>query len=348
MIDSSEPSQTLHGDRPALASAQALADRGALAEVAVERTRMPMVVTDPRQADNPIVLANGAFLKLTGYPAAEVIGRNCRFLQGVGTSAAAIEQIRSAIKDEREIDVEILNYRKDGSAFWNQLSLSPVHDDEGKLVYIFGSQIDVTELRKVQALEASERRLLREVDHRARNVLAVVGGIVRLSRVDDPRRYATAVEARVQVLAQAHTLLAEEGWRAVALDRIISQQVSSIGSDRITLEGPLVMAPALVVQPVSLVIHELVENAVTHGALSVPAGKVAVRWGGGSASGDFEIQWREVGGPALSPDAEPGFGSAMVSAMIERQLGGRVERAWGDGGLTVQIQVPGGPRLSGA
>jgi PAS domain S-box-containing protein len=132
--DTAGSSTSLHGDPPAASSAQGRADRNELAAVAVERTRMPMVVTDPRQPDNPIVLANKAFLDLTGYTAEEVIGRNCRFLQGGGTAAEAIDMIREALRAEREVDVEILNYRKDGSAFWNQLVLSPVHDDEGRLL----------------------------------------------------------------------------------------------------------------------------------------------------------------------------------------------------------------------
>ena len=341
MSDVVEPSPALHGDRPAAASAQGLVDRKALAEVAVERTRMPMVVSDPRQPDNPIVLANGAFLHLTGYTAGEVIGRNCRFLQGEGTSAAAVEAIRTALREEREIDVEILNYRKDGSAFWNQLSLSPVHDDKGRLLYVFGSQIDVTELRKVQTLEASEHRLLREVNHRARNVLAVVGGIVRLSRADDPEHYAAAIQERVQVLAQAHSLLAERGWREVSLEQVIRQQVDRSGPNSIRLRGPDIVVSALVVQPLSLVIHELLDNARAHGALSVPAGSVEVQWSAGADYGGFELRWREVGGPALSPDARRGFGTAMISGMIEKQLRGRVHRAWVDGGLTVTLSVPG-------
>ena len=139
-----EPATNLHGDTPAVASPHALADRKELALVAIERTRMPMVVTNPREEDNPIVLANKAFLDLTGYAAEEIIGRNCRFLQGPRSSRAAIDEIRAALADERDVDVEILNYRKDGSTFWNQLRLSPVHGDDGKLLYYFASQDDVS------------------------------------------------------------------------------------------------------------------------------------------------------------------------------------------------------------
>ncbi len=245
------------------------------------------------------------------------------------------------MRDEQDLEIEILNYRKDGSAFWNQLSLSPVHDDNGKLLYVFGSQIDVTELRKVQALEASEHRLLKEVDHRARNVLAVVGGIVRLSRADDATLYASAIQERVQVLASAHSLLARGGWQEVSLEHIVQDQVRHIGEEQLTLAGPSLMVPALVVQPLSLVLHELVNNARLHGALSVPAGKVALAWDGEPDYGSFQLRWRETGGPAYPREARRGFGTAMIAGMIEKQLNGRVERGGHDGGFTLTITVPG-------
>ena len=102
------PSSSLHRDRPVIGSVQKLADRNELAAIAFERTRMPMVVTNPRQADNPIVLANQAFLDLTGYAAEEVVGRNCRFLQGNGSSPVAIAEIRAAVAETREVNVEVL------------------------------------------------------------------------------------------------------------------------------------------------------------------------------------------------------------------------------------------------
>lgn len=114
---------------------------------AVEKTRMPMIVTDPRQPDNPIVFANGAFIELTGYDLDELVGRNCRFLQGPATSKATVARIRAAIEQRRDINIEILNYRKDGSSFWNELYISPVLSEDGELVYFFASQLDVTRRR---------------------------------------------------------------------------------------------------------------------------------------------------------------------------------------------------------
>ena len=127
---------------------------------AVRATRMPMIVTDPRQFDNPIVFANDAFLKLTGYTRLEVTGRNCRFLQGPDTDSAAVDEVRAAIRDERDIRIDILNYRKDGSTFHNALFVGPVRDETGKVVYFFASQLDVSEHHRMRAeIDALKARL---------------------------------------------------------------------------------------------------------------------------------------------------------------------------------------------
>ncbi len=122
---------------------------------------MPMTVTDPHLPDNPIVFANRAFLEMTGYSAEEVIGNNCRFLQGPETDPASISDVRQSIETRSEFATEVLNYRKDGSSFWNALFVSPVFDDHGNLVYFFGSQLDVSRrrdaedaLRQAQKMEA--------------------------------------------------------------------------------------------------------------------------------------------------------------------------------------------------
>lgn len=264
------------GDLPSAADVDALPDRKELAATAFERTRMPMVVTDARRPDYPIVLANNAFLQLTGYRGEEVLGRNCRFLQGAGTSPAAIAEIRTAIEAQRDVTVELINYRKDGSAFWNQLHLTPIFDEAGELIYHFGSQIDQTQYRQVQALEASEHRLLMEVDHRAKNVLAIVDSIVRLSRADDPDRYAASVQQRVQSLAATHALLSETNWTGARLAEVLRSQLRWIMPEQLAIGGPDVHIHAEAVQPLGLVNHELAINAVQHGALTDSRGRVHV------------------------------------------------------------------------
>jgi PAS domain S-box-containing protein len=340
MSRTDEASPRFHGDEPTAAAAQAYPDRKELASTAFERTRMPMVMADARHPDLPIVLVNKAFLDLTGYQAEEVIGRNCRFLQGEGTLPAAIAEIRAGLAQECEIEVEVLNYRKDGSSFWNKLHVSPIYDDEGLLIYYFASQIDVTEYRKIQSLEASEHRLLMEVDHRAKNVLAVVDGIVRLSKSDDAALYAAAVQKRVQALARAHTLMAERGWHEVALEQLIRGQVQQFSSDRIAISGPEVMVSAVEVQPLALAFHELAVNAAVHGALSSTDGRVSISWTPTPQYGGFQLTWLEAGSQP-SERHQPGFGTVMVDAMVQKQLGGVLTRQWHEDGLEVRISLPG-------
>src|ERR1700761_4803019 len=117
---------------------------------AVRATRMPMVITDPNQPDNPIVFCNVAFQRLTGYDREEIIGRNCRFLQGPDTDRAEVARIRAAIEAGHDVSVDLLNYRKDGSTFWNALYLSPVRASDGTTSYFFASQLDVTERIEAQ------------------------------------------------------------------------------------------------------------------------------------------------------------------------------------------------------
>ncbi|MDI5928485.1 blue-light-activated histidine kinase [Rhizobium leguminosarum] len=332
--------EKLHGDLPSASSKAASADRKELAAIAFERTRMPMVVTDARKPDLPIVLANKAFLELTGYEAQDVLGRNCRFLQGHATSPIAVAEIRAAIAAEHEITVEILNYKKSGEQFWNRLHLSPIHGDDGRILYFFGSQIDMTEYRRIEALEASEHRLLMEVDHRSKNVLAIVDSIVRLSNADDPALYAAAIQHRVQALARAHTLLAERGWTSISVEELIRQQVMPFAASRAFFSGPDIKMPAPVVQPLALVLHELAVNAAHHGALAAAQGRLSVSWMPRTSGAGFNIRWQEVGSRPPPILTKRGFGTVIVGAMVEKQLKGRLEKTWSDGGLLIDIEIP--------
>lgn len=299
-----------------------------------------MVVTDARQPDYPIVLANDAFLHLTGYTADEVLGRNCRFLQGDGTSPAAVAEIRSGLKADREVSVELLNYRKDGTPFWNRLHLSPVHDDAGQLLYHFGSQIDETKYRQVQALEASEHRLLMEVDHRTKNVLALVDSIVRLSRADDPNRYAASIQHRVQSLARTHSLLAQNNWQAVRLDEVLRTQLEPFGLEQVSLQGPALEIHPEAVQPIGLVVHELASNAAQHGSLTSARGRVDVEWRQSADTGDLSIKWVELGGPLLLEPKQRGFGLVISEGIVKLQLLGEIGWQWLANGLVTTIRVP--------
>ncbi|CAO4142353.1 histidine kinase [Methylorubrum thiocyanatum] len=191
---------------------------------AVERTRMPMIVTDPRQPDNPIIFANRAFIRMTGYTVDELIGNNCRFLQGPDTDRDTVSDVRDAIREHREFATEILNYRKDGSSFWNALFVSPIFNRSGDLVYFFGSQLDVSRRRDAEeSLHQSQKmeslgQLTGGIAHDFNNLLQVVSGHneVLLALLEHPsldvarmRRAGEAVRAATDRAAKlTHQLLA--------------------------------------------------------------------------------------------------------------------------------------------
>ena len=131
---------------------------------AVEKTQMPMILTDPNRPDDPIIFVNRAFQELSGYDADELIGRNCRFLQGPETDRSEVKKIREGLAAGRDVAVEILNYRRDGSTFINDLFISPVYDHDGRVLYHFGSQTDVTgyrrDRRRIAELQKQQQAIL--------------------------------------------------------------------------------------------------------------------------------------------------------------------------------------------
>ncbi|WP_081827745.1 histidine kinase famiy protein [Kozakia baliensis] len=185
--DDSAALNNVAGQRNVEGRAEPLTRSSDIFFAAVETTRMPMIVTDPNTPDNDIIFANRAFLTMTGYEAHEILGQNCRFLQGPETNSETIAEIRNAIAARTEIATEILNYRKNGSTFWNALFISPVYDPDGNLLYFFGSQLDISRrrdaeeaLRQAQKMEALGQ-LTGGIAHDFNNLLQVMTGYQELN-----------------------------------------------------------------------------------------------------------------------------------------------------------------------
>ena len=153
------------------------AELAALRDRAIVATDLAFTISDPRQDDNPLIWVNPAFTRVTGYSSDEAVGANCRFLQGPGTDPETVSVLRDAIAAATPAVVTLLNYRKDGTAFWNQLAVSPVFDGEGRLVSFVGVQSDVSERMRVdaerEAALQAERAARREME-RSRGHLALL------------------------------------------------------------------------------------------------------------------------------------------------------------------------------
>lgn len=201
-----------HDRRGDIAPADASSD---IFFAAVRTTRMPMVVTDPHRPDNPIIFCNDAFSFMTGYSQDEILGYNCRFLQGPETDRTVVGELRAAIAKREEVSVEMLNYRKNGSTFWNALYVSPVFGDDGELRYFFASQLDISRRREAEeALHEAQRmeavgKLTGGIAHDFNNLLQVIQGYADIldARIDASDRSARrAVDAISTSASRAATL----------------------------------------------------------------------------------------------------------------------------------------------
>ena len=134
-------------------------------ERAIAASSNGIAISDARLPDMPLIYVNPAFERMTGYSAAEVIGQNCRFLQGSEPDQVGLKQLRRALKEGKECSVVLRNYRKDGSLFWNELSLAPIYDDRGNLTHFIGIETDITERKQAEeALQAAKAQLRAVLD----------------------------------------------------------------------------------------------------------------------------------------------------------------------------------------
>ncbi|WP_460124938.1 histidine kinase famiy protein [Pseudomonas sp. H3_G09] len=208
---------------------------------AVQVSRMAMIVTDPAQPDDPIIFANNAFLELSGYELEEVLGRNCRFLQGEQTDRAVLQQVKQALKHQHETCVEVLNYRKDGSSFWNELFIAPLFNERGQLVYFFASQMDVSRRRDAEdGLRYSENmealgQLTGGIAHDFNNLLQVMIGYIELIQHTAKR---PSIDPQRIVVGAGHARAAAEKAR------LLTQHLLAF-SRRQRLEGRVINLNAL-------------------------------------------------------------------------------------------------------
>lgn len=216
-----------------------------LRDRAIKAVTQGIVITDPHQPGNPIVYVNPGFEAMTGYTASEVAGRNCRFLQGQETDPVAVRALRDAIEGERAVAVELLNYRKDGTPFWNAIFITPVRDDRGALRQFIGVQVDVTAQRETErALRQAQRletvgRLAGGVAHDFNNLVTIIltnVGLLQaeLAADDERAKIAEAIEIAGQRAASLTSQLL-----AFSRSQMLAPSVLDLNAAVASLEGSL-------------------------------------------------------------------------------------------------------------
>lgn len=307
--------------------------------VAAEHTRMAMVFTR-NGADDPIIFANDAFLKLTGYSREEVLGASLSELMREGASPEIYKKIMDAFEStEPRNGIELDYCRKDGSIFIAALQVSPVRDEDGDIIQHVASLIDLTEHK---AEQEHAKMMIDELNHRVKNTLATVQAIVgqalrNATASTDIRR---SIEERLFALSRSHDLLTDEKWKGAELCDVVKTAMEPFhdGSRRFTVTGPKIVLLPKSTLALGMAFHELATNALKYGAFSNETGTVQINW---TKKGDrLCISWHETGGPLVVAPLHKGFGSQVLTRGLAHELDGTVGLNFDPEGVSCLIDIP--------
>ncbi|MCX8995497.1 PAS domain S-box protein [Rhizobiaceae bacterium BDR2-2] len=293
--------------------------------------------------DGTITSWNRGAERLFGFSAAEMIGKSWQILVPEGQLDEGREMLSNGAAGSHVHLVETVHRHKDGSLIDISLRSSPVYGPEGQVIGISRIARDITERRR-----AAERQqlMLREMDHRIKNVFALAMGVVSLSSgsATTPQEVSQAIRNRLAALARAHDLTmssSQHGSGPVGICELLRAVVApyeSADACRLAITGNDVAVSGGVFTSLALLFHEFTTNAVKYGCLSVPEGQLQVKID--ADDGSMNFVWSEHGGPPPRPDASEGFGSRLEKAILHNQLGGTVHREWHANGITIRLAIP--------
>jgi len=245
-------------------------------------------------------------------------------------------------KGVKSYEAEFRIIRPDGEVRWCVGTAAATLDKTGRVVRVSGVTVDITERKHA---EERQSLLAREVDHRAKNALALAQSIVRLTRGESVKAYVQSVEGRINALARVHTVLSLSSWQGAEVRRLVDEELAPYSDgNQIALSGPEVQLQPATAQTLALALHELVTNSAKYGALSTQAGRLSIRWE--NETNMLRLIWEETGGPPVHEPTSRGFGTRSVIASIESQLGGQAEFDWHPEGLVCRLSVPMSPHVA--
>jgi two-component sensor histidine kinase len=234
-------------------------------------------------------------------------------------------------------DQEVLIERPDGSRGVALVNIEALRDADGKVVGAVNCFQDISERKKA---EEQVRVLAREMDHRAKNLLALVQATVHLTQADTTHDFKAAIEGRIQALSNAHTLLAESRWAGADLRTLVTEELSpyrAAEGSRVEVDGPDLSLNPQSAQSIAMVLHELTTNSVKYGALSQSSGRIRVQWTR-PENKKLILRWIEMGGPPVKPPARRGVGTRVIDSVI-RAAKGEVSYDWRADGLACEILI---------
>lgn len=323
-----------------------ISDRSKAGKATLEsRRRMEAIVQSAMDAiitfdeELRIVLFNPAAEKIFGYSSDEILGRRVPTLFPERLRAQQDRELRqffrSSIQSRRlEDHGSLIALRSTGEEFPIEASLSQVT--------VGGERVGTIILRDITERKTNEEAralLAREVDHRAKNALAVAQAMVGLTKADTVEEFADTIRGRISSLARAHSLLSQSQWRGAPLDQLIRDELLPYAREsQLSINGPKISCSAGAVQPLSLLFHELATNAVKHGALGRESGHVSIGWE--LESRGLVVRWHERGGPEVKAPKREGFGTKLLQQVTGRQLDAQLAFECNPKGLSVEIRLP--------
>ena len=320
------------------------------------RTQVPMVVSDPRLEDNPIIYVNHAFTKQTGYARSAAVGRNCRFLQGEETSIATVDKLRASIQAQESVSVDILNYRASGEPFMNRLLVAPLSDENGELRYYVGIQKELNANQRDTDAERMNQQLSEVQDRVEADMSMIIGMVRHQSNLSmQPAEYA-ALTRRIETLQLLYEEMAlsdrHSNEDSIHMGSYISRLACAIGhvygrsGIRLNLQVEPLNASMEIASRVGLVTSELLSNSFEHAFDRIETGLVEVRMSQLSGGGlRLTVSDDGLGIPnSMQWPSTATMGGRMVAGLIEG-LEGTKQLGRGAAGSYVTIDVPAGATL---
>jgi len=305
-----------------------------------------------KDLDCRMLYANAATLRVIGRPPEAVLGRlETDWAEDPGQAEIIRANDHRVMTSGETVDIDETFTTADGRTRYFRSNKSPLRDLDGRIIGLVGVTSDMTARR---AAEERERLLAREVDHRAKNMLAVVQSLVQLTRAETVDSLKQAVSGRIHSLARAHSLLAESRWEGVDIGMLVKEELAPY-ADReclyLTIDGPHQRLRPEAAQALALVLHELATNAAKYGALSQEGGCLDVVWhvatdlraGPAGTEPDTDrltLRWQERRGPPVMPPRHRGFGSTLIRMGVTHQLHGDVNLDWQAEGLVCTLAFP--------
>lgn len=289
--------------------------------------------------DHRYLRVNEELARFNGLPVSEHIHRPIREIIGDHEKAVgkAVDLVFETGRTLRDLEFTAASPSEPELPRHWLTGFYPVKNDRGEVEAVGAWVIEISERKRAEEREAL---LAREVDHRAKNLLAVVQSVVQLTEATSAEELKAGIVGRIQALARAHSLLAESRWDGAQLDHLVREELApylSGANARASVEGPSLMLRPAAAQSLGIVLHELATNAVKYGALSNPTGRLQLHW---RRTGDeIELRWSESGGPEVKPPTSSGFGSKIIRTSIERQLHGAIVQDWRPEGLECTIRI---------